>query len=142
MSTPQVLLECRDLQRHGAPGGTPLLQDVALELRLGDRLRPGSTQEVDHKVGHVFFSQSLLEFRGQPLGQQVQVLTESQINKAAEIADAVAEAAVTKVTVHQVHLVHHHLAVAQAQAQADVVKAEAVADVQDVRLVVANLNTD
>ena len=37
MSTPPILLECRDLQRPGAPGGPPLLHDIALQLRLGDR---------------------------------------------------------------------------------------------------------
>lgn len=37
MNTPTILLECRDLQRHGAPGGSVLLQGITLQLRAGDR---------------------------------------------------------------------------------------------------------
>ncbi|MDP7304770.1 MAG: ATP-binding cassette domain-containing protein [Pirellulaceae bacterium] len=37
MNTSSILLECRDLQRHGAPGGSPLLQGITLQLRAGDR---------------------------------------------------------------------------------------------------------
>ena len=58
--------------------------------------------------------------------------------------DAVAEAAAIKATVLHHQLVHLHQAVERAQAQADAVKAEAevLADVQDVRLAAANLNTN
>ena len=60
-------------------------------------------------------------------------------------ADAVAEAAAIKAIVLHHQLVHLHQAVERAQAQADAVKAEVaelVADVQDVRLAAANLNTN
>ena len=37
MNTSSILLECRDLKRHGAPGGSALLQGITLQLRAGDR---------------------------------------------------------------------------------------------------------